>query len=119
MHLFSEPQIREILNQELDLDLSLIRSRSGATMASDRPSLFDYFQANGSGHEISDNDPDFLPEDRFSDSDSSYDIDLRNVSNSSRDTQSQPDDTQSLSDSRSKSSWNSSSIVMMRPMSMM
>ena len=88
-------------------------------MASDRPSLFDYFQANGSGDEISDNDPDFLPEDRFSDSDSSYDIDLRNVSNSSRDTRLQPDDTQSMSDSRSKSSWNSSSIVMMRPMSMM
>ena len=46
------------LNGELDLDKSLIRSRSGTTMASYRPSLLDCFQADGSGDEISDKDSD-------------------------------------------------------------
>ena len=59
---------------------SRARSRSDTTMASYRPSLFHCFQADG----ISDKDPKFLPEDRFSDSDSSDNVDLKNVSTSSR-----------------------------------
>ena len=81
-------------------------------MASYKPCLFDCFPAEGCEEEISDNDPEFLPEDRFSDCDSSDDINLRNVSISSRlstsksrpkdKKRSQSDNTHSRSDSRPK-----------------
>ena len=53
-------------------------SRSAPAMALYRPSLFDCLQAGGSVEEISYNDPELLPEDRFSDS--SDDVGLRNIS---------------------------------------
>ena len=56
---------------------SRARSRSGITMASYRPCLFDCFQADGSVDEISGNDQKFLTDDRFSDSDSSDHVVLR------------------------------------------
>ena len=67
-----------------ELDLGLIRSRSCDAMASYDHWLFDCFQADGSVDVISDSDPEFLPKDRFSDGDSSDDVDIRNVSTSSR-----------------------------------
>ena len=45
-------------------------------MSSYKPCLFDCFPADGPVEEISDNDPEFLPEDRLSHCDSSDDVDL-------------------------------------------
>ena len=49
------------LNRELDLDLDLALLILWSH-------IFDCFQADGSVQEISYNDPEFLPEDRFSES---------------------------------------------------
>ena len=80
-------------------DLDLIRS-----------SLFDCFQADGSVGEISDNNPQLPSIDRFNDSGFGDDVDLRNVSTSSRlstskwrpkdNKRSQPNNTQCRSYSR-------------------